>query len=131
MSKGLVSFADQLDKVALTPEPEPRERTPAPMKQKVTKVPTREPINRQAALLIAKPPWWAKLEFDVPDRPAPVVTIEELREAHQENGRLAKRIVSLSDANSQLRRDIYLLELKLKHERDTRLRLEKELKELL
>ena len=129
--KGLVSFADQLDKVALTPEPEPKERTPAPMKQKVVSVASREPINRQAALIIAKPPWWAKLEYDVPDRPTPVVTLEELREAHQENARLAARIEKLRFENNRLLRELELENLRCKHEHDLRIRIEKELKQLL
>lgn len=133
MNKGLVSFADQLDKVALTTEaePHPHLRTPAPMKTKVVSVASRDPINRQAALIIAKPPWWAKLEFDVPDRPAPVVTLEELREAHQENARLAARIEKLRFENNRLLRELELENLRCKHERDARLRIEKELKELL
>lgn len=131
MNRGLVSFADQLDKVALTPEPEPKERTPAPMRTKVVSVASREPVNRQAAMIIAKPPWWAKLEFDVPDRPPPVVTVEDLREAHLENSRLAKRVEKLRSENLALLRELELENLRVKHERNIRLRLEKELKALL
>ena len=131
--KGLVSFADQLDKVALTPEaePPPHQRTPAPMKQKVTKVPTREPINRQAALILAKPPWWAKLEYDVPDRPAPTVTIEELRAAHQENAELARTIETLRKTNRKLMEDITKLRLQLIQEQRVRQKIEQTVRQIL
>lgn len=129
--KGLVSLADQLDKVALTPEPEPKERTPAPMKQKVVSVPTRTPVNREAALIIARPPWWAKLEYDVPDRPPPVVTIEELRSAHHENAALARTIEELRRTNRKLMEDITKLRLQLLEERRVRTRIEQTVKEIL
>lgn len=129
--KGLVSLADQLDKVALTPEPEPREQTPAPMKQKVVSVASRDPINRQAALIIAKPPWWAKLEYDVPDRPAPVVTIEELRAAHQENAALAKTIEELRKTNRKLLEDITKIRTKLLQEQQIRTKIEQTVRSIL
>lgn len=131
MNKGLVSFADQLDKVALTPEPEPPERTPAPMKQKVISVASREPINRQAALIIAKPPWWAKLEFDVPDRPPPVVTIEELRAAHRENAKLARTIETLRKTNRKLLEDITKMRLQLLQEQKVRAKIEQTVRSIL
>jgi len=131
MNKGLVSFAEQLDKIALTPEPEPKERTPEPMKQKVVSIASREPINKQAALIIAKPPWWAKLEYDVPDRPAPVVTIEELRSAHQENAELAKIIETLRATNRRLLEDITKLRTQLLAEQRVRLKIEQTVKQIL
>lgn len=111
MSKGLVSFADQLDKVAITPPttappapPEPK--TPQPIRSKVIANPVRQAINRQAARIVAKPPWWAKLDaaLDTPSGPPPTLSWDELKAARRENAELAKEIGKLRERNRVLQK---------------------------
>ncbi len=92
--KGLVSIGSALDQFVVLPQPK-EPTTPPPMKAKVVAVPTREPINRQAALLIARPPWWAKLQYDVQSPPPAGVNPELLRAAREEIANLQKIICNL------------------------------------
>lgn len=133
MKPGLVSFADQLDKVALTPEPEPppSQRTPPPMRTKVVSVASREPVNKQAALILARPPWWAKLEYDVPNRPPPTASMEELRTARAVNATLSDRICRLRQQNQSLAESLAETRSKLAFERKERQRLEQTLKQTI
>lgn len=106
---GLVSLSEALDKVAITPPPPaPPEKpvTPEPIKSKVVANPVRTPINRQAARIIAKPPWWAKLDaaLDKPTGPPPTLSWEELKAARRENAELAKEIGKLRQRVRNLER---------------------------
>lgn len=109
MNKGLVSIAEQLDKVAITPPspiPIDKPTTPKPIKSKVVSNPVRQPINRQAARIIAKPPWWAKLDaaLDKPSGPPPTLSWDELKAARRENAELAKEIGKLRERNRVLQK---------------------------
>lgn len=73
-------------------ETDPVPRTPFPLVQKVAADGiSRDPINKQAALIIAKPPWWAYLitsfhEHTLRCEPGPNDSRKERRTQNQPNG---------------------------------------------
>jgi len=113
--KGLQNLGALLDKVAITPDPKPKIVTPVPMRTKVISRASRVPINRQAALIVAKPPWWGKLQEDLfnPAKPPPVVTVEQLKEAYRQNALLAERIAKYRSSHQELTREVELLKSRL------------------
>lgn len=124
--KGLVSLSDKFDGFVVLPEPK-EPTTPPPMKEKVVSVPTRVPINRQAALIIARPPWWAKLEYDVKDAPAPTINPEVLKAAHQQNAALVRKLERLRESYDRVIQENESLRRQLADERELRAKLQKAL----
>lgn len=130
--KGLLNLGALLDKVALTPERPQQPATPPPMKQKVVSRSPRDPINRQAALIIAKPPWWAKLEAGTgPVGPPPTLSPELLKEARKEIANLQKIICNLRRQLAEAREAHNIAIADYADERTKRSELEAQLKRLL
>jgi septal ring factor EnvC (AmiA/AmiB activator) len=109
MSKGLTSISAILGDFHVIQKPELRgePKTPPPMRQQVTSKTPRVPINKQAAMIVARAPYWAKLDPSL--HPAsvklPVVEPKQDRaliEARQQIAKLSERVARLKETNRQL-----------------------------
>lgn len=99
MNRGLVRLDQILPGVGFfEPEPPKEIRAPNPKPPKVIGDPTREPVNRQAALIIAPAHW---LHKPLPPEPAPVNELERLR---AENATLKATNTNIVAENSALRK---------------------------
>lgn len=95
MTRGMVKLSQILPGIGFI---EPEVKAPKPKPQKVVGDPTREPVNKQAALIIAKANWLSK---PLPVEEAPKSELEKLRE---EVAVLRARCASVIAENKALKR---------------------------
>lgn len=107
MNRGIVKISDLLPVGMLADLHERPSPAPKPAPPRVIGDPTREPVNRQAALITAKASW---LHQPMPPEPPPKREIETLRE---ENARLKATNTSIIAENSTLRRRVERLQQQL------------------
>lgn len=108
MSKGLTNISAILGDFHVIQKPDIRgePKTPPPMRQQVTSKTPRVPINKQSAMIIARAPYWAKLDpslhpssIQLPPEPK---QDRELIEARQQIAKLSERVARLKEINRQL-----------------------------
>lgn len=106
MNRGIATIADILPVGLLADLQEQKQRDIAPVKApvhhppKVINDPTREPVNKQAAMMTARASWLCQ---PMPAETAPVSELEKLRE---DNARLLAANKNLTAENNALRRKL-------------------------
>ena len=139
MNRGIATLADVLGAVKLDRplrQPSVPAPTPKPERSKVVARPTREPVNRQAALVLAPARCW--LSQPPPAGPDPNQHITEalvaVRNALQiernHRARLADEIHVLRTANAAVRKDNERLRVELGQAQQYQALLEEEIKTL-